>query len=184
MAINKKNIAGYFLIIGSIQFMLSILISESLYQGYNVSLQALSDLGVGKTALIFNISIIMAGLMIIFAVYYINNVFKDKIPLLFMLLMGTGMIGVGAFPETTLFVHIAFSLIVFIFGTLSVLFSLKLVKFPIRYIFLALGLISAISLIAVLFGVSLGLGSGGIERLLVYPMILWGILFGSYLTFK
>jgi hypothetical protein len=32
------------------------------------------------------------------------------------------------------------------------------------------------------FGITLGLGMGGIERMIAYPILLWGLGFGGHLA--
>ena len=58
---NNYNYAGIFMIIGTIQYILAVNISEALYPAYNVAINSLSDLGgsipmVYPAATIFNAS--------------------------------------------------------------------------------------------------------------------------------
>ena len=50
MEYNKTKMPGSLLFIGSIQFILSVILSEVLYSGYNASSQTISSLGVGPFA--------------------------------------------------------------------------------------------------------------------------------------
>jgi hypothetical protein len=69
----------------------------------------------------------------------------------------------------------------FLFGNLAVIWSSKMVRSPLSYLFVLLGLVGLLAL--VLFGadIYLGLGAGGMERMIFYPAMFWAIGFGVYL---
>ncbi len=68
MSINRLNVAGGLLLfIGVAEFLLLMLIAEAIYPGYSVSRNYISDLGVGPTAVLFNSSIIIMGLLLVIA---------------------------------------------------------------------------------------------------------------------
>ena len=56
MRIENRSLLGALLFVGAAQFILVITIAEGLYPGYSVATNALSDLGVGQTAILFNAS--------------------------------------------------------------------------------------------------------------------------------
>lgn len=188
------KIAGALIFVGAVQFILGMLVAECLYPGYSVSGNYISDLGVGTTAPIFNISVFVLGAMVAVSVYFLKQVVRSKILLSFLALCGVGAMGVGIFPENLGVLHTAFSLIAFLFGALSAIASYKIQKPPLSYFAAILGLTSLFALI--LFAASesimhiigsqasdfyLGLGKGGMERMIAYPMLLWAIGFGGYL---
>jgi hypothetical membrane protein len=97
-------------------------------------------------------------------------------------------VGVGLFPTYTGTPHMFFSGVVFIFGTLAVIFSYRLgLNVPIVALSLVLGLISLLSIFGFLW---LGmasplvelLGVGGAERLVAYPVLFYLLGLGGYLT--
>jgi len=96
---------------------------------------------------------------------------------------GIGAIGVGVFNMDYIpLVHRASALFAFLFGNLAALYSYRLVRPPLSYVFALLGL-TGISALALYGGkIYLGLGVGGMERLILYPAIFWAIGFGSYLA--
>ena len=96
-------------------------------------------------------------------------------------LSGLGALGVGLFPETAGVLHVLVSLIAFLFAALSAIAASKLVKTPFTYFSVILGISSLVAL--VLFGIQFysGLGAGGMERMIAYPVLLWAIGFGGYL---
>nr|WP_243666344.1 DUF998 domain-containing protein [Vulcanisaeta sp. JCM 16159] len=92
--INQVKIAGLLIDIGIAEFLLSMLVAEAIYPGYSVSRNYISDLGVGPTAIIFNTSIIVMGLLLIIAavlLYRLNKVFAITIAL-----TGIGAAGVAS----------------------------------------------------------------------------------------
>ncbi len=180
MAIGGKSIAGLLLSIGSAQAIIAIIIAQSLYPKYS-ALQYLSDLGVGSTAPIFNISLIVLGITSIASAYFIKK--SLKISLFPILLAGFGIFaaGVGLFPETTGLPHVIFALLTFTDGAALAILSSRIVKSPAGYFFMALGVISLASLALGLTGHQFGLGVGGIERIVAYPLFIWAICFGGYL---
>jgi hypothetical membrane protein len=90
--------------------------------------------------------------------------------------------GVGIFTENSEPMHIFASFFVFIFSGLSAIFSSKLMKYPFNIIVILLGLMSLSVLILFIGNIYFGLGIGGMERMIVYPILIWMIGFGSYLN--
>ncbi len=175
-----SRVAGSLLLLGSAQVILAIIIAESLYPGYSVH-QALSDLGVGSTAAIFNTSVIILGLTYVLAAYSMLDTLRSKPFLAALAVSGLAVIGVGLFPENAGLPHTIFALIAFLVGAAAVLLSSRVVKGLLSYMFIVLG---AVSFAAIILGISahyLGLGFGGMERIATYPIFIWSIAFGSYI---
>jgi hypothetical protein len=80
-------------------------------------------------------------------------------------------------------------LITFLFGGLSAIFSVlcsrvhkfPLVKMPFSVLSIIFGLMTLIALALLGAGINLGLGAGGMERMIAYPVLMWGAGFGGYL---
>lgn len=195
MKINANALAGALIFAGALQFVLFLIVAEALYPGYSVSRNYISDLGVGPSADIFNSSVFLLGLAAVASVYYLRKCFPgNRVFHAFMFLCGFGAMGVGVFSEKFGIIHTIFSLTTFVFGSLSAIASFKVQRKPFSYFSLALGIISIISLtIFVAFELSeylmsslsqfnyLGLGWGGMERMIVYPVLVWALGFGGYL---
>ncbi len=98
-----------------------------------------------------------------------------------LVISSIGTIGVGLFPENTGYPHAMFALAGFFFGALTAIISYKVVKPPYSWFGVILGLISLASLFMLAGGTYLGLGPGGMERLILYPPLLWYVGFGGYL---
>lgn len=185
---DDRRIAGVLLFIGAVQFILGMHLSEFLYPGYSVSENYISDLGATcratcivhqPSALIFNTAVVLFGVLVVTSSYFIWRAFQSYlIPLLFFL-SGIGAVGVGLFPETAGVLHVIVSFMTFFFGGLSVIAAYRLVKAPFSY-FSILGMISLTALALFIFDIFLGLGPGGMERMIAYPLLLWVIGFGGH----
>lgn len=178
---NNIKYGGLLLVIGGLEFTISMWISENLYPGYSITNNYISDLGVGSTAIIFNTAIIILGILTILSSILLASL---GMRVIFLSLTGVGALGVGIFPETFGFVHSTFALIAFLFGGLTGIVMFNKIKGHLSYISLVLGLITIIALELFISRIYLGLGRGGMERLIVYPELLWSIIFGIYFFAK
>jgi hypothetical membrane protein len=131
-------------------------------------------------AKIFNSVMIAAGLMIMLAGYLVQRVFKKYYCTIPIGLLGLGFLGVGIFPGYVVPWHLIFALIIFFSGGISAIVSFRLVKSPLRYIFIVLGLITLVLLFTNKFA-SRHLGVGGSERWIFYPIVFWITGMGTYL---
>lgn len=193
MTYDNKKVAGALVIFGVVQFLLLLIVAESLYPDFSIAENVISDLGVGSTALLFNSSVFLCGLTLVAGAYFVHRVFKYRLLFIFLVLTGVGAMGVGLFPMNHLVPHSTAATIAFFFGSLSAIVSYKLQKSPLSYFSVVLGGLSLAALVLFIFclrctlggghacSACLGLGPGGIEHLIVYPTLLWGISFGGYL---
>jgi hypothetical membrane protein len=177
----SKRFAGLLSFVGASQFLILMLICEALYPGYSISENMISDLGIGSTAGLFNSSIIVLGLLIILSAIAFHSFHKNKIFTALLILTGIGAMGVGLFPENIRPYHEIFAGITFVFGGLSEILSYSLLRFPMSIAVVSLGGLTLCCLVLFVLGIHLGLGPGGMERMIVYPVILWGVSFGGYL---
>jgi hypothetical membrane protein len=181
MKYENKKIAGLLLIIGGVQCFLAITIAEALYPGYSISENWISDLGVGPSALIFNSSIFLLGVLGVAATYFIQRASNSKVLPILYAIASVGAMGVGLFTEDVLILHSIFSLITFIFSGLSAIISYKMQKPPLSYLSVVLGTFSLLAIVLTFTGTYLGIGKGGMERMIAYPVLLWVVGFGGYL---
>jgi hypothetical membrane protein len=197
MRFPKEKLSGPLFVIAVIQFVLCIIIAEALYEGYSIHDNYVSDLGVGSSSLVFNLSVFVLGLLILFGTYFLNgsNIRTLKI-LLF--LMALAAMGVGVFTKNYTLTHASVSSAAFFFGGLSAIVSAFILKKPLSYISAFLGAMTITALALFSIGIVesgsmtstvaydsifyLGLGPGGMERMIIYPAIMWLALFGSQLT--
>jgi hypothetical membrane protein len=194
--LNGKT-AGIFFFIASTQFIIGLIVAEALYPGFSVYGNYISDLGVGPSSMIFNSSIFLLGLLSVVGAYFLPRTPNFRTPTLIIVLMGIGAIGAGVFTKNFALVHGAVSSMAFAFGGLSAVVSFKVLKMPFSAISVILGLtaLGASGLFAcgllttglfesieaqdsVFF---LGIGPGGMERMIVYPAIIWLAGFSGHL---
>lgn len=179
--------AGVAFFAGNVEFILFMLIAEFIYPHYSVSGNYISDLGVGSTAYIFNTSIIVMGLLVIATGYFIRNF--SRILLIVFVLAGIGAMGVGIFNETLIIPHTILAIFAFSMSSIAPYFIIFRIKNIMSVMWVILGTIGLIALVLYLSGtllnapgLFLGLGHGGMERMIIYPDLMWGIAFGGWLV--
>jgi len=182
MSYSREKAAGVIFFIAVTQFILGFTIAEALYPGYSVSDNYISDLGVGPSSIIFNSSA------------------NFKTVNMLLLLMAIGAMGVGVFTKDFTVAHGAVSSMAFFFGGLSAIASFKVLKKPLSLISITLGAMTLGALVLFSSGMVasgsvtsteaydsifyLGLGPGGMERMIVYPMLIWLAGFAGHLVTK
>jgi hypothetical membrane protein len=190
MDYTKGKVAGALLLFGGAQFIVALIAAEVVYPGYSVSQNYISDLGVWgqPSAPVFNASIFLFGLLMMAGSHLIWRAFKVRSTTVFFFLAGLGSAGVGIFPENTVLVngipvmHSIFAFFAFLFGGLAAIASYKIVKSPAKYFGLVLGLVTLLALVLFLTNPgALGLGVGGLERMVAYPTLIWTVGLGGYL---
>jgi len=192
MALSNASKAGVAIFVGAVQFSIFLILAEIYYPGYNVSTNYVSDLGATcptsgpcvinePTSMIFNISIALLGLLILVGAYFLQRAFRWTPATVMVALAGVGALGVGLFPETTGIWHSIFSLIVFLFAGLAAMVTAGFQRKPMYYFSIILGVVTLVALVLYVGDVYLGLGPGGMERMVVYPALVWSIGFGGHM---
>lgn len=169
----QRKLGGVILAGSAVFFFMSMLVAESQYPGYSRTENFISDLGVGSTAGIFNAAMVIVGLGEIAAGLLLFRAFRCGA----VIFSGMGAIGVGLFPETAGTVHALSAAAAFIFGGIAAILMSRKLGYPRSYMSM-LGMASLAALVLFETGNYLGLGRGGMERMIVYPFLLWGVLFG------
>jgi hypothetical membrane protein len=187
---NFKCTTGALLFTGAVLLLTGMHIAEYLYPGYSVSGNYISDLGATcratctvyqPSAFIFNSSVILLGILIILSSYFIWREFNSSIIAALFCLSGLGAVGVGLFPETAGVLHLIVSFMTFFFGALAAIVANRFVKAPFSYFSVLMGISSLTALVLYGLNVYLGLGQGGMERMIAYPVLMWAIGFGGYM---
>jgi hypothetical membrane protein len=200
MSYPRGMVAGVFFFAAVTQFVLCLTISEATYPGYSVSANYISDLGVGPSAIVFNSSVFILGLLVLIGAYLLTHVSSFRTVSVLLLLMAVGAMGVGVFTKDFTLVHGAVSSAAFFFAALSAIASFKVLKKPLSLISIILGFFTLAALalfsggmvtsgsltsnIGYDSGFYLGLGPGGMERMVVYPALMWLAGLGGYLVMK
>jgi hypothetical membrane protein len=134
---------------------------------------------------LMNVSFVLLGLTMIsgsYVLYMSSMRFRTLLfGFVFMSLAGLGTILVGIFPENTVErLHLLGAGLPFLLGNLSLLiFGTKLnlaKKFKVYTLFS--GALALLALLLFVFKIYLGLGEGGMERIVAYPQTIWMIIYG------
>ena len=189
MLYSREKLAGTLFFVAATQFVLCLTISEALYPGYSIFGNYISDLGVGPSSIVFNSSVFLLGLLLIAGVYLLRHNSNFQTLNIMLLLMGIGSMGVGIFTKDFTLAHGAVSSTAFFFAGLSAIASFRVLTKPFSLISITLGAITlgALSLFSIGMVASgsvasdialdsifyLGLGPGGMERMIVYPALVW-----------
>ncbi len=157
--------------------------------GYNTRNSQISDLGATvppnsiitqPAATIFNFTMLISGLMISVGNILLHRTNIRWFSTISLGLMGLGIFGVGIFPGNIDPWHGLFSMTTFISGGIAAIASYQIVKPPLRYVFIFLGLITLTFYFRASFFIPL-LGAGGTERWVAYPVVCFLMGFGGYL---
>jgi hypothetical membrane protein len=185
--------AGGLLLVAGTTIVMGIITAEALYTApYNARIE-ISDLGASETgvilqpsATIFNATMLAAGAMILAGAWFAHRALHRRAVTIPTGLLGIGVLGVGIFPGNIHPQHPLFAFTAFVAGGLAVLLSAKVAPQPLRAIFGVMGAISLGFTVASVFLLEWGplgrLDLGGVERWMVYPILLWLVGFGGYLT--
>jgi hypothetical membrane protein len=182
MHLENRQWAGLTLFLGTVQFAMGLTIAEIVYPNYSVASNYISDLGVKTAAApIFNGSIIILGALLVLCSWFVFRAYRDRLLMVALALAGIGAAGVGIFTEAApLGLHSGFSFITFVFAALATILAVRVVRPPLGYLSIVFGLVSLAALGLFVTGADLGLGTGGMERMIVWPVLVWGIAFGGY----
>jgi hypothetical membrane protein len=197
MARPSGKTAGLLFFIASTQFVLGLIVAEALYPDYSIYGNYISDLGVGPSSAIFNTSIFLLGLLSIIGAYFLPRNTTFTALAVFISIMAIGAMGAGIFPKNFPGIHGAVSSMAFMFGGLSAIVSFKVLRMPLSAISVILGLMSLGALVLFAGGIFvngifasveaqdsiffLGLGPGGMERMIIYPLLAWLAGFSGHL---
>ncbi|MFI5275581.1 MAG: DUF998 domain-containing protein, partial [Candidatus Saccharimonadales bacterium] len=181
-------------------FLAQLIVGSRFSPHYSLAHNTISDLGNTSCSafnnrpicsplhLIMNVSFIILGITLVAGSMLLYYRFKQsrKNTLGFGLYAvgGIGVVMVGLFPENTVSaLHGIGAALPFLIGNMGIVllgFSLKLPKLLLIYTMLT-GLIALIALGFYATSYYLGLGEGGIERVVAYPQTIWMVVLGIYL---
>lgn len=196
----RYPLLGPVLWITSIQyFIIQIIVARSWPVNYNFLDNTISDLGntvcgsyngrfiCSPLFWLMNISFFVLGSTMFFGsclMYYeFSKSRRSAVGFSCMAVAGLGSILVGLFPENTIsFMHILGASLPFLLGNIGMIVLGKTldVSRSLRYFTLLSGMTGLVSLVLFLVHYYLGLGIGGMERVVAYPQTVWLIIFGLY----
>jgi hypothetical membrane protein len=193
-------------IVGVLQFLVGMIVTQLLYgpPTYNLLSNYISDLGAYNCGVwggrqicspgheIFNVSIILLGILLIIGTVLIRTAFPARgsrtVGLGLLVISGFGAMGVGLSPEDyNLTIHSLSAATAFVGGGLA-LVVLGVAMFRdtrwdgFRAYTMLSGLVALIAFI-LFFTKNYGpLEVGGMERLIVAPILLWSLVVGIHLV--
>lgn len=187
---SRLAIAGLLLFFAGFIVLMGIITGEAYYpSGYNTHDNEISDLGGTRppnsvitqpSAAIFDTTMIVTGILIMTAAYFVHLEFRELVVTIPLGLFGLGALGVGVFPGNFQVLHPIFALLTFVSGGIAAILSYRITGPPLRYVFICLGSIALTFLF--LSGVFIpSLGKGGTERWIAYPIVFWMTGLGAYL---
>jgi len=180
-------------IIAVFQFFIFELVAETLYPGYSVANNYISDLGatcinppstascivLQPSATIFDTTVFLLGLLLLLGTFFVYYGTRKKPYFIVAAVADIAILLVGVFPENTGWIHAGISIPLFLFSGISLILAWTIVKGSIfRYVIVAFG---ALTLYFNFFSIS-ALGNGGNERLLVLSILSGILALGGYLS--
>lgn len=182
-------------------FIVQYIVARDWRYTYSLTKNTISDLGNTVCGIyggryvcsplhnLMNLSFISLGFLMLIGAILIQQEFNKTKYSIFgfgcLALAGIGTILVGIFPENTINVlHSIGAFLPFLIGNIGIIilgFILKLPKYLKIYTILS-GCICLIALIFFITKTYLGIGEGGIERIVAYPQTVWLIVFGVYIS--
>lgn len=191
---DSLRLAGAIIFFAAIQWFMIVLAAETLFPNYSVMANDLSDLAstvppnvslIQPSAMLFNLTTFLFGLLIIVSSILIRRVCKKRLFLALLAISGLAAMAVGIFPGDTGVIHGLVALAWFVTAPLSAIVAYGFLKKPFAYFSVAIGAFALIVLISIF---SMGkaspflfFGRGGEERMIVYPVIFWTAAFAGYL---
>lgn len=199
MVYRSAHLGAALMIAGVLQFLVGMAIAQYLYpySAYSLTGNLISDLGSpGSSAhgMVFNLSIGILGLFTVLAAFLVRSAFTGRstarIGILSLALAGVFALLVGRFPESSSElggnIHPLLSALTFFFAGLALVFlGIAMVRDTrwrgMRLFTFLSGIVTWIALALFIWGTVGPLGVGGMERLVVAPILLWGIAAGVHL---
>ncbi len=190
------RVAGSLLFLAGGIILMGIISNEAFYPGtYSTAANEISDLGgtrppdsvvLQPSATIFNLSMIAIGLLVVIASLFVHGVFRLRSVTIPIAILGAAALGLGLFPGNTGTPHAIFAMITFASGGIAAIVSSRVTTAPFRYLSILLGAVALFTLGSyVILGDAsplAAMGLGGLERWIVYPVVLWVTGFGGYLA--
>jgi hypothetical membrane protein len=190
------RIGGTLLVLAGSTILMGIITAEALYPGaFSTGGNEISDLGgtrppdsvvLQPSAAIFDLSMVAIGLLIMSASWFVQGALGRRSVTIPIAVLGFGALGVGLFPGNTGTPHALFAMTTFVAGGVAAVSAGRVATGPFRMLSVLLGATALVTLgLYVLLGDAspmARLGIGGVERWIVYPIVLWVVAFGGYLS--
>ncbi|MCI4319042.1 MAG: DUF998 domain-containing protein [Thermoplasmata archaeon] len=196
MVHRSARFGGLLFLLGSLQFVIAMIVVQAMYPAYTDFGNYVSDLGSSHSpwAWLFNDAIRLLGVLGFLGTLFIRSAIparlSGRVGLGFLLIASIGAFLVGSFPEGSPElggnVHSVVSAVTFIGSGLGLLALGPAMLRDTRwegfrgYTFLS-GIVTLVALVLFFAGAYPGLGPGGMERIIIAPILLWAIVAGAHL---
>ena len=196
MVPRAARFGGLLFLLGSLQFVIAMAVVQAMYPGYTNFGNYVSDLGSSHSpwAWLFNDSIRLLGVLGFLGTLLIRSAIPSRtsgrVGLGFLLIASIGAFLVGTYPEGSpqlgSNIHSVVSAVTFVGSGLGLLALGPAMLRDTRwegfrgYTFLS-GVVTLVALALFLAGAYPGLGPGGMERVIIAPILLWAIVAGVHL---
>jgi hypothetical membrane protein len=200
MVHRSAKVGAVLLMVGVVEFLVGMAVAQSLFHGgYSLTNNYISDLGNSDLgapgaahALVFNVSIVLLGILGLSAAVLLRPAFPSRssvrVGLAALFLASLFALTVGVFPENYHggTIHTIVSALTFFFSGLALVFlALGMIRDTrwggYRAYTLVSGLVTWGAMALFIAGPSTPLGVGGMERLIVAPILLWGLVAGVHI---
>ncbi len=196
----STSVLPWLLYVSSIQyFIIQLIVGIQFSPRYSLANNTISDLGntvcgtYGSRAVcsplhpLMNVSFVVVGLTILLGSFFAYKALtKSRATLIGFCMFGVGGLGtilVGLFPENTVAIlHVLGAFLPFVIGNAGLIvlgLSLPLPK-VLKYYTLLTGIFALSALVLFATHIYLGVGLGGMERVVAYPQTIWMIALGIY----
>lgn len=172
----KNNIGAFLLLFGIIQFLIIFFIISLKYSTYGIQYTISYIL---YFHIIGDISEGLMGLLILISAILL----KHKIRFMTMNLMiitAISSIGISIFRINMIYIHVIFTVILMFFGAILILSTYKK-KSIFGYFSLLMAIISFLGMIIFASGLKIPISHGAAERIILYPLLIWGVIFAIHL---
>lgn len=184
---NSGRNAGTGFAVGGALAILGTTAAIAVYPAYSERSQAISYLGGSgvPTEIFWDIAVVIVGILWIWSTYLLFRKSGRIIRPMIFYLAGAGFLLVGLSPwNLRPFTHYLGAQMIFIFGAISCISAYGITRGAISKISLVCGITSIAAYLSGYFGGAYLLGPGGVERMIFYPILLWQIAFGGYLSYR
>ncbi|QDX41263.1 DUF998 domain-containing protein [Salarchaeum sp. JOR-1] len=183
----SRAIAGGLVLAVGVLLALAFTTAEAFYPGYSTSTQTISalgsDTGTPESRLVFNSAMVVSGLLLAVAAYFLRDVYDSwVVPALAAVTGVVGFAGVGVFPSQTGAPHALAALVSFGGSGVIALAVARAESAAFQYASAVLGVAVLLTLAGFVgLGGGTPLGIGGLERWVAYLGILWAASYGGFL---
>lgn len=184
----SRMVAGVLFATAAGWFVTMLMLAAALVPGYELGTTAMSELGVEpESAFVFNGSLFLVGILTIVGGYLFYRSHGTTWLLAMYALAGLGAFGMGVFPADYGFLHVLFVVVTFLFYNLAAIGTGMRIRGPMVVVSVLLGAVGLLFAGLLILGVGGNpelygpIGAGGVERLVLYPAMLWLLVFGGYM---